>query len=67
MFSMCFKCKNQNEFNEMYSCADPEGRGQGVWTTPGKLQLAIGFLRNAGTDTPREAIEPLEGSPYGPL
>ena len=30
--------------------ADPEGE-----TPPGKIQVALGFLRNTGTDTPREA------------
>ena len=35
--------------------ADPEG-GQGVLTPPGKEQVAIGFLRHAGNDLPREAI-----------
>ena len=39
--------------------ADPEW-GQGVQTPPppGKLQVAIGFLRNYCMDHPREAIGP---------
>ena len=27
--------------------------GGGIWTPPGKSQVAIGFLRNTGTDPPR--------------
>ena len=36
---------------------------------PGKSQVAIGFLRNSGTDIPRDAIGPmpLEGGQYGCL
>ena len=37
--------------------ANPEG-GQGVWTPPGKSQVAIGFLGTTGTDSPQEAIGP---------
>ena len=35
-------------------CADPEGEGQRVQNpfSLGKLQMAIGFLGNAGTDLP---------------
>ena len=35
----------------------------------GKSQVAIGFLRNTGTDTPREATRPLflKRCPYRPL
>ena len=29
--------------------------GQGVWTPHGKSQVAIGFLRNSGTDILQEA------------
>ena len=32
------------------------GGGQGVWTPPGKSQVAVGFLRNSGMDQPREAL-----------
>ena len=34
--------------------------GQGVWTLLplGKIEVAIGFLRNTGMDPPREAIGP---------
>ena len=38
---------------------DPEGGGTGgpdPPLPPGKIQVAIGFLRNTGTDLPREAI-----------
>ena len=35
-------------------CADPEVGGRGQWSgplpPPGKLQVAIGFLRGTGTD-----------------
>ena len=34
--------------------------GQWVWTPPGKSQVAIGLLRKAGTDPPREAIGPVK-------
>ena len=30
------------------------GGGAGFWTPPGKSQVVIGFLRNTGTDPPRE-------------
>ena len=52
--------------------ADPE-RGAGSGAPIGKSHVAIGFLRNTGTDHTREAIGPkgvqllLEGSPYGSL
>ena len=32
------------------------GGGQGVWATPRKSQVAIGYLRYSGTDTPQEEI-----------
>ena len=35
-------------------CQDPEGR-TGDKDLPGKSQLGISFLRNIGTDPPREA------------
>ena len=43
--------------------ADPVGGGGGGGVDrgsgpPGKSQVAIGFLRNTGTDPPREAIRP---------
>ena len=42
--------------------ADPEG-ALGVKTPSGKSQVAKGFLRKSGTDTPREAIGPLVWTP----
>ena len=39
------------------SWADPEGGRGGL--PPGKLQVAIGFLKNSGMDSPHEAIRPL--------
>ena len=44
--------------------ADPEG-GQGVWSPPGKSQVAIGFLRNTSTDPWVQLL--LEGGLNGPL
>ena len=42
--------------------------GTGVPDPPGKLQVAICFLRNIGTDLPREGVQlHLEEGPYGPL
>ena len=35
------------------------GGEQGVWTTPGKAQVAIGLLINTDTDPPQEAIGPI--------
>ena len=43
------------------------GGGKLSGPTPGKSQVAIGFLRNSSTDTPREAIRPTEGGLYSPL
>ena len=40
------------------SLADPE-EGSGVPGPHGKSQVTVGFLRNSGTDPPREAIGPL--------
>ena len=34
-------------------------RGGGGLDRPGNSHVGIGFLRNTGTDTPREAIGPL--------
>ena len=44
-------------------------RGSGPPPPPGKSQVARGFLRNSGTDIPREAIGTmlLEGGQYGCL
>ena len=42
---------------QLYTCTDPEG-GAGGQTFPGKSQVAKGFLRNSGTDQPREAVGP---------
>ena len=49
------------------SCADLErggGGGRGVWTPLGKSQVAIGFLRNMGTDLLQKVIGP-QVSPGG--
>ena len=55
------------------TCIDPGGGGGGGGDRgsgpPGKSQMAICFLRNPGTERPREAIGPI-GSNYismGPI
>ena len=42
------------------------GGGGGQDPDPLKSQVAIGFLSNSGTDTPRVQLL-LEGGPYSPL
>ena len=48
-------------------CMGESRRGQGVQTsTPGKSQVAIGFLRNSSTNTPRgSSLVEFSGSAHG--
>ena len=51
--------------DNLMSWADPVGGRGGP--PSGKSQVAIGFLRNTGMDSPREAIGPFGRSVHGPL
>ena len=44
--------------NPKGTCTDPEEGGRGP-VPPGKSEVAIGFLRNTGTDPSREALGPI--------
>ena len=58
----CINCDNRNSFSFRI-----EEVGAGVRTSPfsGQSQVNIGFLRNSGTDLPRELQ--LEGGSYNTL
>ena len=46
-------------FISVKTCADPEERGGGSGPCPtGKSQVAIGFLKNTGTDPLEKQLDP---------
>ena len=54
-----FKCRERsNKLKAAFS--DPEGRGSECQDLPGKSQVAIGFLRNTGTDPLKKKLDPLD-------
>ena len=63
-----FECAVKNPdalYHTWFSASEfQKGVGQGVRAPPpGKSQVAIGFLRNSGTDPTREAIGPKQLDP----